>query len=206
MKFNDKAFSKITLQAAYWAGFIAADGCIFKINLNVAQAEKELKHLKKLVCFLKYKNKIYKAKHKNSTQLQCSIVLYNATQIVQDLKKHYKITKKKSLTLKFPTNLTKKQKIAFIAGYIDGDGCIDNLKNRPRIRIVGTKSFLNSIKHFFDKHYPPTMKHIVSSKPRKTFSNAYEYGIKLNRAKSFKKQVLKLNLPLMNRKWEKIDV
>jgi intein/homing endonuclease len=62
----------------------------------------------------------------------------------------------KSKILEFPfifknSNLTRH----FIRGYFDGDGCISyaiiNNKVQPRVSLLGTKSFLTTIKYILEK-------------------------------------------------------
>ena len=43
---NHDFFSKNTLKSCYWAGFIAADGCVFKNQVRLALAEKDIDHLR----------------------------------------------------------------------------------------------------------------------------------------------------------------
>lgn len=128
-----------TEEAAYWAGFIAADGCIVNygknLSLKVGISIKDLSHLRK---FKIGKNITF---YKNS----CWIEISNLN-LCLDLEK-YNITPRKSLTLRFPKNINKKNIHHFMRGYFDGDGCADKHSNKKasnklRLRLLGTKEFL----------------------------------------------------------------
>ncbi len=132
-----------TERSAYWAGFIAADGCIVDYTnrqhtVKIGLSNIDTSHLEKLnigIPVRLYRNECW--------------VEIPSNKIVKDLLK-YNITPRKSLTLLFPTNIRNKYIHHFIRGYIDGDGCMSKhsnpkAKNKLRIRILGTEIFLNSL-------------------------------------------------------------
>jgi hypothetical protein len=167
-------FSEPNLINSYWGGFIAADGNIKK-NKNLVRiklAEKDKHHLEnfakccKLIDTIKEakKNKGSFAPNKKAFELGV-----HSKQWVQDLYKNYSITPAKSLTLMPPSNLDLNNKLCFICGVIDGDGCIYKSKGwRDKImvccKVVGTKSILEYIKETIDVMCPPNIKsHTISN-------------------------------------------
>ena len=200
---NSGAFSKpLKLESCYWAGFIAADG-----NLRKSQAKeisimlniRDTKHLRKLKKYLKYSGKVNVREYKCTGKV-CRISITN-TKLFEDLVTNFNVTPIKSLTLKPPKNLTKKQSLAFIAGYIDGDGSIHTSLGKRSItrqlvlNILGTKKMLCWIKNVFN----------LQNKNLFKIRNIYSFSIGGNRlVPKTLAPILKLKLPLLQRKWSKI--
>lgn len=150
---NENYFSEIdTKDKAYFLGLLYADGCNTRsgvsINLESSDGyiiEKFLQKIEsnmpvKLVTF----NKL-NYKPQNSIQL-CSSILS------KDLIK-LGCMPKKSLILKFPTEEQVPKHLIhhFIRGYFDGDGSIYRVStSRLTFNIVGTLSFINSIKSILE--------------------------------------------------------
>ena len=123
-----------TEKSAYWAGFIAADGYIYKPN-NYVRLEiniKDKQHLELLGNDIG-KNVTGYNKH-NSCKLTIS-----SKHIINTLEQ-YNITQNKSLTLQFPTNINTDNIHHFIRGYFDGDGSFYKIYD-----IVGNQQFLQSL-------------------------------------------------------------
>jgi len=114
---DHKSFSDVTTNACYWAGFIAADGCVYKHFLKIALQKGDFNHLNKFFAFLKSNNK---ARIRGTSARFC----IRSKQITLDLLKYYNITPKKSLTLLPPNICGIELEKNFIRGYVDGDGCI----------------------------------------------------------------------------------
>jgi len=198
---NDNAFSNITLEACYWAGFIAADGCLYnKRELRVCLSNADKGHLEKLRNFIGYTGPL--AQSKITTNLY---LVVSSSQIYSDLNKNFNITPRKSLTLLPPIGLTYKQSLAYIIGYIDGDGSIGynsyTYKNGTkykflRLRIIGTPMTLNWINLIFKKRAIP-IQHCKSKISIISF-NDRNLLIKL---KGF---ILDNSLPVLSRKWDKV--
>lgn len=211
---NINYFSKPSIINSYWAGFIAADGNIKK-NKNLIRIKLAIKDKQHLENFIKncefsglikdsIKNKSSYAPNKKAIEIGI-----NSKQWVIDLKNNYNITPCKSLTLEPPNYLDQKNTMAFICGVIDGDGCIYKTSSYRkntfiiRCRIFGTKNLMEWIKTIIDKIEPINK---ISSQVQMQKNGLHHYTFSCNRLKNFKKEVLKLNLPILNRKWEKICV
>lgn len=203
-KANDDFFeNKNSLECCYWAGFIAADGCVEshkKNRLRIKIKDKDLDHLKKFQNSVGYNGKLH-VTHKNSNKYVC-IEIYSK-KIVEDLG-FFNITIRKTLTLK-PPPLNGEQALAFLIGYIDGDGCIsiEKLKNRnPRLRlsIVGTYGIICWIKSIFDN----IVSFSTNANPRKV-GKVFQYSIASKKALYVLSKLQEINVPKLSRKWNKIN-
>lgn len=192
--------------SCYWAGFIAADGCLYKGScrknpaLTLKLANKDKKHLeifKKDICAT---NPI----HQNSSTT-CSITLNLNKEENLILNTIYNITERKSLSL-LPPNLTHKiHVLSYIKGYIDGDGCVyvEETPKKPRsklqLTVLGTKEFLTWMQYELSKHCNIPLKYTISAK-----NNIYR--IKFNGYKAWllgKDINASINRGL-DRKWQKL--
>lgn len=158
--FNKQYFSTLNEENSYWAGFIAADGCILNTEnaILIGLSDKDKKHLMKFKICINADNPI---KTRNCTSngkryLSAYLSLYSAKQMINDLNKHFNITPHKSLTLQ-PPNIVEENLIRhFIRGYMDGDGCIyfSKTANDWIVDFVGTKESLEWIKENIKKYVP----------------------------------------------------
>lgn len=157
---DDNFFSKENEESFYWAGFLAADGCVmnkkrsYTFLLKLALARKDLTHLEKFKKALKATEpiKIFMDK-KGHVSCNFNIV---SKQICEDLVK-FGIVPRKTFILKFPEFVKNHKFIySYIRGYIDGDGCFTKHKQYKKcdqniLNILGTKEFLNVISEIFCK-------------------------------------------------------
>lgn len=128
---NHNIFSNITPQNCYWAGFIAADGCVYRNFLKIGLQKRDAGHIDKIYYFIESKNK---AKRKG----KYAYLEVKSKTIVEDLKKHFNIVPNKSLHLK-PPNINNNELIKhFIRGYVDGDGWL--YVNRENVIQIGITS------------------------------------------------------------------
>lgn len=143
---NKSAFFNFTPENCYWAGFIAADGYIWKgYNLGCELSIKDKEHLNKMRNFLQSNAEI-KERERESFGKQhkyCSIQ-FNSVELVKDLEANFNITNNKSLSYQ-PPNLPPNLVRHFIRGYIDGDGGIGwhKYNNKSRLNVYsGSKELL----------------------------------------------------------------
>jgi len=142
---NNNAFSVYTKESAYWAGFMAADGCVdkknrFRVYLNI----KDVGHLYKLKNFLNSEHKVAESIKFN----RCSFELTNK-KIVADIKKNYSVTPLKSYNLQYPMQMPRELDMHFIRGYWDGDGTLcESFSNKNSLlatfyaSVVGSEDFI----------------------------------------------------------------
>lgn len=147
-KINDNAFSTYTEESAYWAGFIAADGCVDKLNrLRIYLGIVDTGHLYKFKNFLSAQHKV----SENHQRKRCSFELTNVS-LVRDLDKLYSIRPLKSYDLEYPLQMPRKFDRHFIRGYWDGDGTLcESFSNANSIMasfyaaVVGSNLFITQL-------------------------------------------------------------
>jgi hypothetical protein len=142
IKVNDDAFSIFNIESCYWAGFIAADGCVSGNQLKIDLNSCDIEHLQKLKEYLDLSSPIIKSKNRNSHYIH-----FRSDKIVEDLKNNFKIVPCKSLILE-PPNVPDVLDRHYIRGYFDGDGCLSGHKNKLNFEIYsGSKVILEWIKN-----------------------------------------------------------
>lgn len=208
---DENFFSNINLVSTYWAGFIAADGCIIDKGkgkskcLRIMLAIKDINHLKKFVNDVKFNGKIFIIKIKyeyngaKSIKEQCYIDL-RSNKICDSLKSIYNIMPRKSLT--YNLKEVNFNFYAFLRGYIDGDGSVEKFHEnkywRARLSILGTYDFLNLIIEYFKKDVS------FSEKCLSKMGNIYELVITGNKAIKIYQKLLNLDVPILGRKWDHV--
>jgi hypothetical protein len=153
---NENFFAEDTEASFYWAGFIAADGCLLdKHNiLNLALSLDDNLNLEKFKLSLCAENPIHDYLVK-STRLNycdswkseikiCSASIWNSLH-------RFNITPRKTHTLEFPEWLLQHKMVNhFMRGYFDGDGSVYSSVQKGKLtaqlyfNLLGTKEFLNS--------------------------------------------------------------
>lgn len=140
---DEKFFINICPISAYWAGFIAADGCLSNRDKRVIITlnKRDSGHLRKFITAIKTNAKIGFVKSNNSV----SVSVYSKV-LFESLVK-IGITPNKSLTIssvKYPLRL----RSHFIRGVFEGDGWISGRKvTHIQLGIAGNKPFLQHIQN-----------------------------------------------------------
>lgn len=155
-------------EKAYWLGFLAADGCIYKrenssagnfVVLNIHR--KDRGQLEKFRDFMNSNAKIIDHVQNEgfSNNTPMSKIYFYSNQMVEDLI-CLGVGPRKSLTLK-PPKIDPQYYLPFILGYFDGDGSIfKTQQNIFGIDFVGTKEILEwindllNISHTMGKRNP----------------------------------------------------
>ena len=149
-KVNDDFFSQDTAESFYWAGFLAADGCVLNTKrTSVWLSKKDLNQIQKLKTALNYSGKIsYSARRKAYG------ITVTSEKIVEALKR-FNVVPRKSLILTFPEWLKEHQLVNhFLRGYFDGDGSF-SVKSGKYVKTIkfalrGTVEFLNSFQNILN--------------------------------------------------------
>jgi hypothetical protein len=197
---NKSYFSRLTTDNCYWAGFIAADGCISdrgKISIGLSKTDSD--HLEKLRLAIGYNGPITYYENKATLAVSCK-------EMADDLGKNFNIFPRKSLTLVPPSLVSHRHTAAFINGLIDGDGSVVKRPDREywRIVIYGTEPVCSWVKGFVDCVSPAT--NYKSSSVLKIKNNSiYRYCVSANRAIVFARELLSVKLPRLSRKWNLIS-
>jgi hypothetical protein len=158
---NHNFFANDDEKSFYWAGFLAADGCIsVRKNFNnknviLNLGEKDLCHLQKFKDDIKSKHTIKSKIVKNSKRnpnwndRKINSITIGSHKLVNDLSR-FNIVPRKTKIYDFPNWLISHNLVHhFMRGYFDGDGNIfivkiNNRKNQYRLSIAGNLSFLNN--------------------------------------------------------------
>jgi len=120
---DDNVFSSFTPSSCYWAGFIAADGCVFGNEISIHLHSNDVDHLYKFKEFTGVSSSVGKSKNQNSHYIR-----FRSDKIVADLKENFNIVPCKSLILKPPFSMPQQFEVHYIRGYFDGDGCLSSYK------------------------------------------------------------------------------
>lgn len=191
---NHNYFSDVNLFSSYWAGFISADGYVTRSGsaLEIVLSARDVGHLERFLSDIGADQDRLKS-YQNSDGRQCSRVYLPSRQIVEDLNKNFSITTQKSLTARPPV-IAYEQSLAFIAGYIDGDGSYTTANGLPRLKIVGTKSILEWIKS--------TLSAGSANVRAVKNSQCYEIAYTGKVAILARSRYIEMNLPFMERKFK----
>lgn len=141
--YNDKYFDTPTVENCYWAGYIAADGCIGRkkdgsdIYLKLSLSSKDdylldifSSHINSTYPIKKQTTKWWSEKSKSYSYYSC-LALWCAENLHYSLNKHWNITQNKSLTLIPPKEYIKNElAYAFLIGLFDGDGWITKITRK----------------------------------------------------------------------------
>lgn len=209
MKVNRKYFSRPNTSNSYWAGFLAADGYIKSKNTVCCSiCLKDKVQLEDFKQDCGFEGKIYEYHNPTSygEGYRASLTVCDVDRWVDDLAKNFKVVPKKSLILERP-ELSYKNSLAYIKGYIDGDGCISTYKSNGRefieLTILGTEDVLSWIKDIFDKIAPNTKS--VSCVRKKDDSNIFVYKVSNARARRVLAKIENSCGFGLKRKWDKVS-
>ena len=189
-----------TPEAAYWIGFLISDGYFSNRSLEIEVARVDINHLKTLSTYLGSPNINYV---KNNTQARMTIV---DRHVIPKIREKFGIEDKKTYNpLKKLPYSSGKLLCCFLAGLIDGDGHISSTQSFKRILIKVHKNWSS----FFEILSINIAESFGELKFGKTYltSNSYcvfELADQIQLT-WFKRLLLTNKLPLMKRKWDKID-
>lgn len=214
-----------TEEAYYWLGFIAADGSINSQNqLVVMISERDKVHLEELAKFLKTEVKYPYGKECNRTGYASKFPLVRIT--VCDSKLMPKIKDKLGMTHYNKTYnpidfdvIPAKFKLAFIIGFIDGDGSIFSFTSKYKTKKqlitvqknsisienhVSWKGFLQKLIDYVYKDIDAYKGRVPTSRITSNQGKAYA-KISIGNKEVHKKLYTKAKtLPSLNRKWSKL--
>lgn len=200
-KNNIKILLEENLESYYWMGFILADGHIDRNKrLEITLKSIDYGHLKKLGDYIKCNIKLY---NKNNYET-CSLHIQDS-KYVPLLTEKFDINSNKT---KFPPSrdifekMDKDKLKSLIIGFIDGDGRISNQTNRKDffLSVKCDKSWLNVLK-IFNVEIDDVDRTTVNSHGYAKF-----YVSNTAKLKKLKQFAINNNLPILNRKWDIIDL
>lgn len=194
--------------SAYWLGFLLADGYFSQNNrmsLSLAAIDKE--HVIKFAKFVKSKASLAKTGPKSQDQYKVSIMdNYNVLKI----KQKYDISHNKTHIppkLEIFENMSDNFFLSFLIGFIDGDGAIAH-RNITPVKLLQIKvhaSWLPVLNLFVTRLSEISKVQIPLGK----LNNKGYARIMLSNnihLKFLKNKGIEFNLPVLGRKWDKIDL
>lgn len=196
---NDFYFEVPNAVNSYWAGFIAADGCVDDHNrLRIILSSKDYEHLKKFKSDLMYTGPIHRYENKTGYKLaeMCRLEVCCSNQIIVDLKNNFCIVPQKTYTLCPPVGLSNLNSFSYLLGLIDGDGCLYSTKGRFVIELLGTEKVMKFAKRVFSFLLNKNVNSTIRS-----VRGTYNLRISGKKAVQLKHMALSLKLPLLERKW-----
>jgi len=130
--FDQNAFSIYDADSCYWAGFIAADGCIDKrkTHIRVDLSTEDRGHLTKLLGYVKDSSPNIVDGEKEvcfgeaTTIVKHSRVDVNSTAIVKNIINNFNVVPNKTFNLAPPVDIPNNMLSHYIRGYFDGDGSV----------------------------------------------------------------------------------
>lgn len=201
---DDMFFQNHGLIADYWAGFIAADGNIRKDKpcLRFKTSMLDIDHLELFRNHAKCEKNVRIYFHKQQGQSYATLDINGVPKWCENLKTIYGIAPGKTHTLKAP-NLHGTRALAFIKGYIDGDGCVYSgpISSQDRVSVCGNESVLEWMQSEIQSSLG-----IHSNKPRKIDKDKpiMQWAIAGTKARKLCSAMRELNVPGLERKWGKI--
>jgi hypothetical protein len=125
---DESVFKEYNQESCYWAGFLAADGCIDVNNtIRLELSGKDKDHVTKFREFCKSEHLISHNNIRDSYK-----VGFCSPAIAGDLYYKYAVAVNKTYNLIFPLLPDDASYKAYIRGFFDGDGCITEFfNNRP---------------------------------------------------------------------------
>lgn len=190
-----------TPETCYWIGFLLADGHFDNgKRIIVGLAEHDRDHLEKFAKYIGYKGTISLIKKGPYSAVRLSAM---DTEVVGKLCEKFGIENNK--TYNPPASLSwipEDLFLCLLAGLIDGDGNISNFRGRKDafIRIKQEKSWLPILKEFA-KYFKEEDRVKIN---KQGYAEVEITGFP--KIRELKKKLLEYNLPLMDRKWGKIDI
>jgi len=192
---NDYFFYEPSLLSCYWAGVIAADGCVRRVprtELIIGLHGRDLEHLRRFCADVGFDGQIAITSKNIAVARICA-----AYRLVDDLERIFRIVPRKTLTLE-PPLVTGDLALAYSIGYIDGDGCWATAdKNRNlRLIVVGTRSLLEWMVSLWSDHGANIGSPALSFK-----RNVWRLTLTCAKAERVASLLNNFELPRLERKW-----
>ena len=151
---NENVFSEISNpEAAYWVGFLMADGNVCKSRVSLKLARYDENHLVNFQQFVGAKNHVISRRTDENRLPQgtrgsydSSSLQFNCTKMVSDLSL-YGVSARKSHSAVF-SDAAAANKLCWL-GLIDGDGSVGYARKCPRLFLSGSRLILEQFNDVF---------------------------------------------------------
>jgi hypothetical protein len=199
---NDQYFSHMSLNACYWAGFIAADGYVNPVSnsLEITLSSKDREHLQRFLNDVSSDSKIETLRSRPN---ECRIRLHGVCNWIDTLKRKFNITTAKTYTLQ-PPELKGNRLWAFVIGFLDGDGCITQNRGSISVKFTGNSNMLSWLKTLFDDKFPSYGGRYANIVNINHSDLARRYEITGRRAQDILNFLNNIDVPKLERKWCKV--
>lgn len=148
LSYDNTAFAEITDDAAYWAGFLMADGSVVGNEIALVLSTKDQDHVEKFRSFLRSDHALIDTRH---STIRFSI---RCEKLVSDLSR-FGVVARKTHTA---NAMLVDNNLHFWRGVVDGDGCLGVSRrgnsHLPRLELVGAKSLLLQFSDFVRQTSP----------------------------------------------------
>jgi len=145
---DEKWVEEVNEGSLYWAGFLAADGCVHKDRISLGLMKPDVEHIRKFIEFTKAEHQLGLCDKTNKAR-----VSFHSTKIAEDLLK-FGITPRKSL-IYCPTVICINSR-DFLRGMVDGDGSVVAPGHKKckysRVKLFGTIESVSAFKKYIDEN------------------------------------------------------
>ncbi len=183
-----------------------ADGYLSDYRLKIGLSSVDKSHLNNFVKYIGHGNVIDEKVNNDWGQFDSSYVSIMDSDNIPKIKELFNITGKKTYSPIDIKRISEEDLIPFFIGYIDGDGSISNQTNRKdcSIRLHIHSSWLPVLVEISNR-----LSKIIKcelTKPKITKNGYCSWQLTNSQVVTYlKKGAIKLDLPILNRKWGKID-
>lgn len=208
---DDQFFQTPNPVNSYYAGLLAADGCVnweehcVRWSLEMGDVE-ALRTFQKLT---RYTGQIgYREKRGLGVELskQNYLDVYGAQQWCDDLHRNFGIVPAKTHRVAPPNTTNDLLNACFIVGYIDGDGSLSFTDGGGKAISITSCSqrILEFIKAFLDRHFHP--EHGSRYSNVLSYDNHHTFAVSGNKAIHLFDFLRALPVPKFDRKWENPEI
>lgn len=197
---DETVLDKYCPEANYWAGFIAADGCIDTNNtIRIELGGKDKEHVTKFKEFFKAEHLISHNELKDSYKVGFSSKL-----LKEILYYNYAVTIDKTHNLVFPLLPTEEDYRHYLRGFFDGDGCFtEYFAGRPTaaMAVFLTSGSLNFLHETLQ--YLKSSNVVLGGSIHKKALNCWHIQFSVNDTKKFLTWIYTGATVYLDRKYEK---
>lgn len=172
--------------AAYWYGFIYADGCVYRNALRVLLKQSDSKHLVKLCQFLKSDRPVLKYERRQYNKTyggeDYAVVIFGSKHMAEVLV-NLGIVKERPNIKPVIDSVPQYLVRHWIRGYFDGDGCAS--KNRCTISFIGQRDLLKWISSEIGRSASTNPRKLRSTKSDFMFAIRYSGAFVCKRVTNF---------------------